>query len=108
MNKLLTRDELVKLDKEQEMAPLTLDLMFKNVFTNDLDILKEFLILETGLDLDVNETKLRVLNNELSKENMKEYKKTIDIYVVLNDKVNINVELNDSNFNEFLSLRNGM
>ena len=108
MNKLLTRDELVKYDQEHQMIPLTMDLMFKNVFTDDLDILKEFLILETGLDLDVKKTNLTILNNELPKENMKEYKKTIDIYVVLNDKVNINVELNDSSFNEVLSLRNGM
>ena len=108
MNKLLTRDELVKYDQEHQMIPLTMDLMFKNVFTDDLDILKEFLILETGLDLDIKKTNLTILNNELPKENMKEYKKTIDIYVVLNDKVNINVELNDSSFNEVLSLRNGM
>ena len=107
-NKLITREELVKLDRELEMIPLTNDLMFKNVFTYDLEILKEFLILQTKLDLDPKETTITLLNTELPKENMKEYKKTIDIYVVLNDKVNINVELNDSSFNEVLSLRNGM
>ena len=108
MKKLLTRDDLVKLDSKLQMISLTFDIMFKNVFTDDLDILKEFLILETKLDLDPHETSITLLNNELPKENMNEYKKTIDIYVVLNDKVNINVELNDSKFGEAISLRNGI
>ena len=108
MNKFLTREDLVKLDKELKMIPLTYDLMFKNVFTDDLDILKEFLILETSLDLDPKETSITLLNNELSKENKNEYKKTIDIYISLNDNVNINCELNNSNFNEAYSLRNGI
>ena len=37
---------------------------------------------------------------------MKEYKKTIDIYISLNDKVNIDIELNNSSFNKALSFRN--
>ena len=49
----LTRDDLVKLDKELKLIPLTFDKMFKSVFTYDLEIFKEFLILETNLDLDI-------------------------------------------------------
>ena len=105
-NKLITREELVKLDRELEMIPLTNDLMFKNVFTDDLDILKEFLILQTKLDLDPKETTITLLNTELPKENMKEYKKTIDIFISLNNKVNIDVELNNSSYNDALNYRN--
>lgn len=105
-DKYLTRDDLVKLDKEFAIVPLTSDCMFKAMFTYDLDILKEFLILETGLDLNPNETEITLLSNELPKRNFKEYKKTIDIYVSLNDKININIELNNSDFNDYLIVRN--
>ena len=80
--------------------------MFKAMFTYDLDILKEFLILETGLNLNPRNTSIRILNNELPKNKIKEYKKTIDIYVNLNDRININCELNNSSFNDYLSVRN--
>ena len=63
----LTRDDLVKLDKELKLIPLTFDKMFKSVFTYDLDIFKEFLILETNLDLDIKSTNISLLNNELPK-----------------------------------------
>ena len=106
VKEFLTRDELVELDKTFEMVPLTLDFMFKNVFTDDLDILKEFLILETGLHLNPDNTKISILNGELPKENYKEYKKTVDIYISLNDKICIDVELNNGPFNEVTSLRN--
>jgi len=88
------------------MVPLTLDFMFKNIFTDDLDILKEFLILETGLRLNPDNIKITILNGELPKENYKEYKKTVDIYISLNDKICIDVELNNGPFNEVTSLRN--
>ena len=105
-NKLITREDLIELDKELEMISLTLDCMFKAVFTDDLDILKEFLILETELDLDPNETTITLLNTELPKENMNECKKTIDIFISLNDKFNIDVELNNNNYNDIISFRN--
>ena len=73
VKEFLTREELVELDKTFQMVPLTLDFMFKNIFTDDLDILKEFLILETGLRLNPDSTKITILNGELPKENYKEY-----------------------------------
>ena len=75
----LTREDLVELDKNLTMVSLTLDSMFKSIFTYDLDILKEFLILETGLDLNPNKTSITLLNNELPKENKKEYKNRTSI-----------------------------
>jgi len=105
-NIFLTREELVKLDQKTKMIPLTFDSMFKAVFTSKLDIFKEFLILETSLSLNPLETEIVVLNNELPKSKFKEYQKTIDILVNLNNKITINVELNNSNFNDYLSIRN--
>ena len=103
---LFTREELEELDKTFTIVPLTSDNMFKAMFTYDLEILKEFLILETGLSLNPHDTSIRILTNELPKNKIKEYKKTIDIYVNLNDRININCELNNSSFNDYLSVRN--
>ena len=104
----LTRDDLVKLDKELKLIPLTFDKMFKSVFTYDLDIFKEFLILETNLDLDIESTSISLLNSELPKGIIKEYQKTIDIYVSLNDNTRIDVELNNASYNDLLSIRNSL
>ena len=104
--KLFTREDLVELDKTFEIIPMTSDSMFKAMFTYDLDILKEFLILETGLNLNPKETSITLLNSELTKSKIKEYKKTIDIYVNLNDQICINCELNNSSFNDYLAVRN--
>ena len=102
----ITRDELSLFDKNFSIVPLTFDSMFKAMFTYDLDILKEFLILETGLNLNPLETSITLLNTELMKDRVKEYKKTIDVYVILNDVISINCELNHSNFNDYLMIRN--
>ena len=104
----LTRDDLVKLDKELKLIPLTFDKMFKSVFTYDLDIFKEFLILETNLDLDIESTSISLLNSELPKGIIKEYQKTIDIFVSLNDNTRIDVELNNATYNDLLSIRNSL
>ena len=104
----LTRDDLVKLDKELKLIPLTFDKMFKSVFTYDLEIFKEFLILETNLDLDIESTSISLLNSELPKGIIKEYQKTIDIYVSLNDNTRIDVELNNASYNDLLSIRNSL
>ena len=104
----LTKDDLVKLDKELKLIPLTFDKMFKSVFTYDLEIFKEFLILETNLDLDIESTNISLLNNELPKGIIKEYQKTIDIYVSLNDNTRIDVELNNASYNDLLSIRNSL
>ena len=50
------------------------------------------------LELDVDKTKIEISNNELLKKNVKEYVKTIDILVTLNDTIFIDIEINRSNF----------
>ena len=70
-------------------------------------ILKRFFISILELDLDVDSTRIEILNNEMVKENIYEYQKRFDILVVLNDTIYIDVEVNRSSF-EKVKLRNSM
>lgn len=96
--KFINEDYLKEVDKKVKMIPLTFDVVFKGVFERNTDILKRFLISTLKLELDVDKTKIEISNNELLKENVKEYKKTIDILVILNDTIFIDIEINRSNF----------
>ena len=96
--KFIDEEYLRKVDKEVKMIPLTFDVVFKGVFERNTDILKRFLISTLKLELDADSTKIEISNNELLKENVKEYKKTIDILVILNDTIFIDIEINRSNF----------
>lgn len=77
----------------------------QGVFERNLDILRRFLISTLDLELNVDDTKIEILNNELLKENIREYQKRVDILVVLDDRIFINIEINRSNF-EKVKLRN--
>lgn len=104
---VINREYLKKVDKKLEMIPLTFDVMFKGVFEKNTDILKIFLISTLKLNLNANDTKIEILNNELVKENIKEYQKRVDILVVLNDTIYIDIEINRSNFDR-VKQRNSM
>ena len=56
-------DELTlkEFDKNTKMMPLTFDVMFKSVFTRNLEILKEFLV--DVLDLEYHEDELKIISN---------------------------------------------
>ena len=107
VEEIITKGYLKKLDKELEFIPITFDSVFKGIFERNLDILKRFLIITLNLDMSINDTKIEILNNELPKENIKEYQKRVDILVVLNDVIFIDIEINRSNF-EKVKLRNTM
>ena len=79
-------------------VPLTFDFMFKRIFTLNPHLLKDFLISVLKLDMVPNNTNIIMENSELTKTVRKEYHKTVDILVVLNNKVSIDVELNSSNY----------
>lgn len=104
---VMSKKYLRKVDKRLEMIPLNFDVVFKGVFEKNLDLLKRFLISTLELKLDVDNTKIELLNNELIKENVREYQKRVDILVVLNDTIYIDIEVNRSNF-ERVKLRNSM
>ena len=101
----LKKEDLLKIDKEEKLIPITFDYMFKGIFMNDLDLLKEFIISQLEFNFDLKECKIRLLNNELPKENKNEYKKTIDLYVSIDNKVFVEIEINRELFKD-VKMRN--
>lgn len=79
-------------------VPLTFDYMFKRIFTLNQHLLKDFLISVLKLDMDPDNTNIIIENSELTKTIRKEYHKTVDILVLLNNKISIDVELNSSSY----------
>lgn len=83
-----------------EYIPLTSDYMFKKVFIENPEILKKLLISVLKLDMNPDLSTLRFLNTELPKSRKKEYRKTVDILVSIDDKKVIDVEINTENYND--------
>ena len=90
-----------QLDEKLTLVPLTYDKAFKRIFRTNLDILKEFLKDVIPLDID-KECNIRLMDGELPKENMKEKGRTVDIYVVLDGKIYVDIEMNKSKFETVL------
>ena len=90
-----------QLDEKLTLIPLTYDKAFKRIFRTNLDILKDFLKDVIPLDID-KEFNIRLMDGELPKENMKEKGKIIDIYVVLDGKIYVDIEMNKSKFETVL------
>ena len=91
---------MLKLDKEKELIPLSWDAMFKKVFTSDLELLKKFILLQISELIDPDICTITLLNNELNKDKNKEKKKTLDIYVTINDNVFVDIEVNTERFKD--------
>ena len=96
---LLTEEDMLKIDKEIELIPLTFDFIFKGIFIKKLDIFKDFIFDQLELEFD-NDCKITLLSNKLLKENKKEYSKTVDIYIRLNDNYYINCEINRERYKD--------
>ena len=90
-----------QLDEKLTLVPLTYDKAFKRIFRTNLDILKDFLKDVIPLDID-KDCNIRLMDGELPKENMKEKGKIIDIYVVLDGKIYVDIEMNKSKFETVL------
>lgn len=103
----INKEDLKKLDENLEFIPLTFDPIFKGVFGNQIKLLKKFLISVLELKLPEEKCRLKILNPELPIENYKEYKKTIDFNILLNDHILIEIEINRSDFNQ-VKLRNNL
>lgn len=106
-----TKEYLEKLDKKVKMVPLTYDFSFKRLFTSQYDgdylILKLFLLSVLRLDLDPKKCRIEVRCSELPKENYKEYRKTVDINVILNKNIHLDIEMNNTKYNKIVT-RNGL
>ena len=90
-----------QLDEKLTLVPLTYDKAFKRIFRTNLDILKEFLKDVIPLDID-KDCNIRLMDGELPKENMKEKGRIVDIYVVLDGKIYVDIEMNKSKFETVL------
>ena len=104
---IINKKNLEEIDKEVRLIPLTYDFMFKSVFEKNLEILKEFLIVLLHLEYELEELDIRILNNELPKENYREYQKRIDVNIVLNNNIFVEIEINREDFS-LVKYRNKM
>jgi len=95
-----TIKDLEEIDKNTKMIPLTFDIVFKNIFEDNKEALKRFLISVLHLDIEPYECNVTMHTKELPLTHYKEYKKTVDINVEINDKIFINIELNKTSFNK--------
>ena len=96
----LNKIDMIKLDNEKELIPLSFDSMFKKVFTNDLELLKKFILLQISELIDPDDCTITLLNNELNKDKNKEKKNTLDIYVTVNDNIFVDIEVNTERFKD--------
>ena len=98
---ILKTEYFEKLARDLKLIPITYDFAFKKMFRGNLDILRDFL--KEVIPLDINEEcKIRLMDGELPKENRSEKKKIIDIYVVLDGKIYVDIEMNKSKFENVL------
>ncbi len=102
MNKIdeyLTEEEIDLIDSEIEFIPLTYDKLFKGIFKPDLELLKSFILSQLEFDLKEDECKIELLDSEIPKSNKREYQKTVDIYVKIDD-IYVNIEVNREYFKD--------
>lgn len=95
-----TIKSLNELDSSISMIPLTYDRMFKSVFSLNKDILKEFLILQLDLRLNIEDIEIAFDNTNLPDTRKDEYHKTVDILVNLDNDIITNIEMNRSRFDD--------
>ncbi len=100
----ITKEYLKQLDETLPMIPLFYDRGFKSVFKMNLDILKEFLKVTIPVNINKDDI-INLLDSEIPVTNKNEYKRSVDILVVINNKIFIDVEMNKSKF-EYVSNRN--
>ena len=83
--------------KQHEMIKLTHDFMFKAIFGKESN--KELLayIINKYLKLNINENNIEINNSEMTKNNIHEKKKSVDLIVTLNDNTIVNIEVNANN-----------
>lgn len=105
--KYLNEIDMLKLDKDVELVPLYWDAMFKAVFTSDLELLKKFILLQLSEVIDPDICSIRLLNNELVKDENNESKKTLDIYVNINDNIFVDIEVNTELY-KYIEHRNAL
>ena len=97
---------LKELDKKISIINLTYDITFKSAFQRNKNLLKDYLNSFSFINLKQT-SKIKFLNSELYKENKNEYHKIIDLYLTIDNKLFIDIELNKMPF-EIVMERNNL
>jgi len=95
--KFYSASDMIQLDEEREFIPLTFEGMFKGLFKKNLNLLKDFILSQIGLQIEDGMCKIELLDSELVKDKVDEYQKTVDIYVTINN-IYVNIEINREYF----------
>ncbi len=103
MVKTIYEEKIEEFNKKHPKLILTNDKFLKVFFYRNIDLLKELIISILDLKLDINKTKLKMLNTMLPPSSLKEYLKTVDFIVLLNDNVIVNLEFNNMSFTKVKS-----
>ncbi len=88
---MLTDEEVMKLDDDINMIPLTSDTMGKNIFKKNIELTKVFLKDVARIEEEIY--KLEFIDTELEVEKPKNYKFITDLVVLVNDGIIVNIEL---------------
>ena len=94
----ITESLLDDFNNKCPVLKLTNDKFLKVFINNDIDWLKLFIIKTLNLKIDPNDSKIELLNISFPPSTLKEYLKTADFNILLNDKYIINLEFNNMNF----------
>ena len=97
---------LKELDKKIHFINLTYDITFKSIFQRNKNLLKDYLNSFSFINLKQT-SKIKFLNSELYKENKNEYHKIVDLYLAIDSKIFIDIELNKIPF-EIVMKRNNL
>lgn len=89
--------------EEGKFIPLTFDLMFKKVFGDENEQEPIKYLLKCILDIEVK--RVKVLNNEIIGEGIRDKKTSVDLIVELSSGTKIGIEMN-TNVNHYLINRN--
>lgn len=84
------------------IVPLTSDGPFKSFFSRNPDYLKEFLILETNLNLNPDDVSITFDSEEFPIENKTGRGYRVDILVYLNDNIIANIEANGKKYDDIM------
>lgn len=95
----LTKEYFEDLDSKLTLIPLSYDRAFKCVFKLNLDLLRKFLNEILPIKI-TDENKITLLDGELPISNKKERQKIVDIFVVINENIFIDIEINRSKFKD--------
>lgn len=93
--KYYTEEDMIKLDMELDLIPMTFDGILKGIFKKRLDLLKIFILSQIGISVNPDDCNIELLDSVLSKDNKNEYIKNM-----LEENLDINLISKITNLSE--------